>query len=180
MKITTSRLILRNWQAKDAKDWSEITKQKEVVKWIYGVKYNSSIEKAKKVIIEDEKKTGAIYRAILEKSSGKIIGSVWFIGIDEEHERKIAELGVLLRKEFWNKGYATEACKALINFGFKKLKFLKIIAKVNIENKTSEKMIKKLGFKFEGRLRKQILLRFKKKWCDELNYGLLKGEWKNK
>lgn len=179
MKIDTKRLTLRNWKLRDVEAFVKITKQKEVIKWIANVKYNTSVKEARKLIESDEENKTDIYFAIVEKESEEVFGSVWLRNVNDEDGRKLAELGILLRKEFWNKGYATEACKAVIGFGFRKLKLVKIYGKVNEENKSSKKMVEKLGFKLEGRLRKEVKTRFQNKKCnDYLYYGLLKEEFK--
>lgn len=178
MRIKTERLLLRKWTLNDAGAWVKITRQKEVIKWIAGVKYNSSMEEARKLMETDEEKDTAVYFAIVEKESDEVIGSVWLRKIDEEHEKKIAELGILLRKEFWSKGYAAEAYKAMIKFSFDKLKLRKLYVEVNEENLSSRKLHEKLYFTHEGTLRKEAKIRFQNKWCDKLYYGLLKEEFR--
>jgi len=57
------------------------------------------------------------------------------------------EIGYLLGKPFWGKGYATEAGLESLRFGFKELSIEKIIAIVHPENTASKRVIEKLGFK---------------------------------
>lgn len=87
----------------------------------------------------------------------------------------IAEIGYFIKPEFWGCGYGTEMGKALINYLFHNCKYHKVAASCNANNKSSEKIMKKLGMKPEGVMRKA---RYKNgEWVDELRYGLLKEEW---
>jgi ribosomal-protein-alanine N-acetyltransferase len=54
--------------------------------------------------------------AVIEKSSGKIIGSCWFA----RRKMNDVELGYLFAREVWGKGFATEAANACLQYGFEK------------------------------------------------------------
>lgn len=177
MRILTDRLILRKYNLEDAENVLRIFNQKEVMKWIHGIPCPCSLNQLKKIFSKDDEE-GAYYFAVVLKEKNKIIGSIWLRHIEEETNYKIAELGYLIDKEEWGKGYATEAITSLISWGFKSLKLNKIYAKTCIENKPSRKILKKFNFKLEGRLRNHFCIRFVNKWRDEEVYGLLKGEWK--
>lgn len=172
--LKTKRLILRKWKISDAEELTKLWNDKEITKWIEGIPYPCDLKKIKSLLRGNEK--GAYYFAIF--TDKKLIGSIWFRHIDSEYNYELAELGLWIGKSFWGKGYALEASKKLIEWGFKNLKLRKIFAKVNIENNASKELMKKIGFRLEGKLRKQVRIRFEKKICDELYYGLLKEEWK--
>lgn len=176
MRLLTERLILRDYTIDDAKEILKYLNQKEVMKWIHGIPYPLTLSEAKKILKGNEK--GAHYFAIVIREKNKLIGSIWFRHIEEATNYKIAELGYLIDKEEWGKGYATEAITKLIQWGFKNLKLNKIYATTCIENNPSRKLLRKFNFKLEGRLRKHFNIRFENKWCDEEIYGLLKEEWK--
>ena len=59
---------------------------------------------------------------LCEKSSGKIVGSCGFA----RREIGEVELGYLFAREIWGKGYATEAARACLKYGFEKFGFDKI------------------------------------------------------
>ena len=73
---------------------------------------------------------------------GKIIGA---IGLHDRNDDK-AELGYWIAVPFWNKGYATEAASAILNFGIKELKFHKIYATHFIHNPASGRIMEKIGY----------------------------------
>jgi RimJ/RimL family protein N-acetyltransferase len=65
-----------------------------------------------------------------------------------------AEIGCWLWKNFWGQGLAQEAIELMLNFAFKDLKLKRIWAKVVHLNKRSQILLRRTGFKYEGRLRK--------------------------
>ena len=84
--------------------------------------------------------------AVVEKSTGKIIGSCGFA----RRKTEDVELGYLYAHEVWGKGYATEAARACFQYGFEKLNFSKIIALTDVDHTASQKVLKKIGFTERG------------------------------
>ena len=91
----------------------------------------------------------------------------------DEHEPRIAEIGITLRKEFHKKGFAFEALELLINYTFNELELHKIKAVIDVRNKASQKLFEKLGFQREAILRKHYWDKKRSDWFDEFHYGLL-------
>ncbi len=85
------------------------------------------------------------------------------------------EIWYKLNPVFWHKGYATEAAKSMLDFGFKHLKLHRIEAGCAIENIGSVKVLEKIGMKREGQKRKTLPL--KKGWSDNYEYGILEEEY---
>ncbi|HEY1062654.1 MAG TPA: GNAT family N-acetyltransferase [Daejeonella sp.] len=82
-----------------------------------------------------------------------------------------AEVWYKFHPAFWNKGYATEALKKIIDFGFKELKLYRIEAGCAIENIASIKVLEKVGMIREGQKRKVLPL--KTGWSDNFEYAIL-------
>jgi len=87
-----------------------------------------------------------------------------------------ADIGYELAPEQWGRGYATEAARALLRFGFEELKLHRIWAWCLAENVASTRVLEKIGMQREGRLRESEWL--KQRWHDTLVYGILEHEWK--
>lgn len=87
---------------------------------------------------------------IAPKGESNIVGTVGFNNYLKNHR---ANLGYDLQREYWNKGYITEALSVVINFGFNNLEINRIEAEVMQSNVASEAVLGKLGFKNEGILR---------------------------
>lgn len=99
------------------------------------------------------KKKDTFIFGIREKESLKLIGAV---GLHLDLNNNKAEIGYWLGKSFWNKGYASEALKAIITFGFEELKLNKIHASHFHHNPASGKVLEKNGFVFEAELKQEI------------------------
>lgn len=87
-------------------------------------------------------------------------------------EMKEWEIGFKLLKEFWNKGYATEAVKAVAIYLFEQIHIHKLVAFANSENMKSEHVLQRIGMKKEGHLRESRIVNGEYK--DELVYAMLK------
>lgn len=61
------------------------------------------------------------------------------------------ELGWIINKKYWGKGYATEAARAIVEFAVNELKVIKIVAHCDSENVASYKVMEKLGMLLESR-----------------------------
>jgi [ribosomal protein S5]-alanine N-acetyltransferase len=86
-----------------------------------------------------------------------------------------ADIGYEVSPDHWGHGYATEAARAIVHFGFAELKVHRIWAWCITDNLASARVLEKIGFKLEGRLRDKEY--FKGRWWDTLTYGILENEW---
>ncbi len=86
-----------------------------------------------------------------------------------------ADIGYELAGAQWGQGYATEAARALVHFGFTRLRVHRIWAACVAENSASAHVMEKLGMQLEGRQREKEY--FKGRWWDTLVYSILEQEW---
>ena len=82
--------------------------------------------------------------AVISKEDNKLIGCAGLRSYQE-----IAELLYLLDEPYWGKGIATELGSAILEYGFEKLNFDRIIAVTRPENVVSRRVLEKLGMRFE-------------------------------
>ncbi|MCT4477971.1 GNAT family N-acetyltransferase [Peribacillus frigoritolerans] len=151
--LETKRLVLRELAEGDALDLLKCFSNPDVLRY-YGQPPLTNIDQVKQILTNFSKnfveKRGIKWGIELKGTDG-IIGTIgfqeWF------HEHKRAELSYALFPNYWGKGYATEAVSKVISYGFKELDLTRIGAIVFIENKASNKLLTKLGFKKEGILR---------------------------
>ncbi|QWT84615.1 GNAT family N-acetyltransferase [Chryseobacterium sp. PCH239] len=97
-----------------------------------------------------ENNTG--YTFAIRNKEGQIIGA---IGLHDRDDDK-AELGYWIGIPYWNKGYVTEAAKAIIDFGFNELKLNKIFATHFPHNPASGRIMEKAGMEQEAVLIKEM------------------------
>ncbi|GLL06909.1 GNAT family N-acetyltransferase [Dactylosporangium matsuzakiense] len=113
------------------------------------------------------------YYLAVANSADTLIG---FMRIGLGRDRS-GELGYALRRDDWGKGYATEATKLMITFGFKVLRLHRIQAACGPDNRASQRLLTRLGFTPEGRLRDHVFTN--DAWRDSLLYSLLEHEWRD-
>jgi ribosomal-protein-alanine N-acetyltransferase len=90
-----------------------------------------------------------IFLAIIIKDGDRHIGNIKIGPINRIH--RFADIGLLIgEKDYWGKGYATEALRLVTNYAFKTLNLHKLTAGCYDRNIGSEKAFKKAGFVVEG------------------------------
>ena len=147
--LETKRLVLRKWTAADCDALFEIMSDAEVARNI-GDGKPFTMEKTKEFLVwveNYERENGFCRWKVIEKSSGKTIGSCGFARLDGTGK---IDLGYLFAQKHWGKGYATEIAEATLDHGFNKLGFREIIALTDLENTASQKVLEKIGFRIRG------------------------------
>lgn len=171
----TKRLILRSICINDLDDIFEFSSDPQVA---YHMTWEANKNKSETLVfiqsvLEGYKDGLAAEWAIVEKVSQKVIGTCAFIDWSNEHSNAI--LGYVINRSYWGNGYAVEAVKELLNYGFETLDLNRIEAHCNVDNLASEKVMKKLGMSFEGILRQNQYI--KGTFRDTKIYGILQGDY---
>ena len=117
--------------------------------------------------------TGA--RVALERpSDGTFLGWVGLTAFNPDF--RSASLGYCLAEAAWGHGYATEAARALVQWGFDHLDLNRVRADTDTRNVASGRVLTKLGFVHEGTMREDCIV--SGDVSDSHVYGLLKREWR--
>lgn len=181
MILETKRLILRPPRKEDWKDIMEGAGSMEIASMTAAIPHpykkkdalwfiNHSKEKWRKKKKKD-------YTFCIElKSEKKVIGATGIHKINTVDSK--FETGSWINKKYWRKGYILEAKIPILDFGFNKLNLGKAETGAFVENKASQGMSLKIGFKKEGLKRKTIKCVATGKIHDEVVFGMLKNEWK--
>jgi ribosomal-protein-alanine N-acetyltransferase len=111
--------------------------------------------------------------AVEEKGKNDFIGSVALM--TEKDSPVSAEIGYWFKKEYWGKGFATEAAQAMIDFGFDKIGFHRIWGKTHVDNQGSAKVMEHCGMVREGILREHIWLQ--DHYRSSIVYSILENEY---
>jgi RimJ/RimL family protein N-acetyltransferase len=151
--ITTERLHLRAWKDEDIEKIHLIMQDPDVTHYLQHHKLNERatierlVEKSKRNIVEH----GYGYFVCEHTETGKVIGMVGlnYVEIDAPYF-PCYTVSWIFGKSFWGKGHATEAAKALINYGFEVCNLSEIYACTTSENKASENVMKRLGMSFKN------------------------------
>ena len=109
-----------------------------------------------------------------------MIGQVYFHQI-EPTKFLTWELGYIFNPKFYGNGYATESCKAVLQFAFDGLGTHRVIAKCNPDNVRSWQLMERLGMRREGLGLKSVTHTKTGEadpvWWDEYQYAILAEEW---
>jgi len=148
--INTERLFLRPFFISDAKEVQVLAGDKKVSRTLFT--FDPSKDGVAERWIIDQydhfEKGEWINLAITEGHLCTLIGSV---GLEIEQKNNNAELVYWLGKDHWGQGYATEAARAIIGYGFDELRLHRIYARYFSHNLASGRVLEKLGMTHEGR-----------------------------
>lgn len=145
-ELETSRLRLRQWQESDFPQFAQLNADPDVMRYFPAtLSENESNAMANK--IQDLIQThGWGFWAVEVKNQHQFIG---FVGLNAPQDdlpfTPCTEIGWRLAKNYWGMGYAQEAAKAALGFGFDNLGLDKIYAFTSVQNYHSENLMKRLG-----------------------------------
>jgi len=172
-EITTQRLILRPFHAEDAKRVSELCNNINIYKSTSSLPYPYPVESALAWIQNHDENfiSDKSYEfAITDKLTGEIYGA---IGLSNHKNNKNGEIGYWIGEDYWGKGYATEALRAIVDFAFSVKDYHKVWGRFFDSNPSSGKVMQKVGLVYEGLLKEHILK--DGKYEDLILYGLIKN-----
>lgn len=147
-KLETERLLFRLYNEADREDFVALFTDESVMEYVdTGV---LTIEKAddlwRKLIREFYPKGIDTIYAVFTKIDTRFIGQAWIR--PRPSKKEDWEIGYVLKKDAWGKGFATEIARELIDFGFTELNLPEVFATIDNENYDSIKVATKSGMKF--------------------------------
>jgi len=176
--IETSRLRVRPFTENDLSAVIALYKVPEVLRYLYvAERSDEEIGKSlgeRKVKTEFATEGDKLILAVELKETGQCIGEVVMVWLSETH--KSAEIGFIIHPDFHGHGYAAEAIRPLIHFGFERMDFHRIIGRCDGRNAASARLMEKLGLRREAHLVENEFV--KGEWTDELVFAQLQREWR--
>jgi RimJ/RimL family protein N-acetyltransferase len=175
LKLETERLLLRPLKEADAEALYAIHSDPEVMRYWSSVPW-TFIEQAHEVIDGDIKELalGLHLRLGMErKGDGALIGTCSLFNLSRQNRR--AEIGYILSKDAWGRGFMQETLLKLVAFAFQDLSLHRLEADIDPRNISSRKSLERLGFVREGLLRGRWIV--DGEVSDSELYGLLRSEW---
>jgi len=143
--LDTPNLVVRSPEDADARPLARVANSWAVARSTESLPHPFSPEHARAWI--SQKPRGEYRFVMIERASERIVGA---IGLYVRHEDW--ETGFWVAKEFWNRGYATEALRAVAVFAFDELAIAKLTASAFVENKAAARVLDKCGFRRLGDL----------------------------
>jgi len=174
--LHTRRLILREFTAEDFAAVHAYGSDPEVTRWtVFGP---NTADNTRGFLRQAQASRGERPRrnfdlAITLRDGAHVIGGCGLRRTDIPGE---AFIGYVLGRDAWGCGYATEAARALLGFGFESLGLRRIFADCHPANAASWHVMEKLGMCREGHFREEKLV--KGEWWDRYVYAVLAPEWR--
>jgi len=177
MEIRSHRLVLRTWRRGDEAAlvrhgnnyavWRNLTDRfphpytrKDAVTWIRRVREQGKPPQSFAIVFH-----------------GEPVGGVGFERM-QDLNRLTAEFGYWISEAYWGRGFATEAARCASTYAFAQFDFERLQASVLEWNVSSRRVLEKVGFLLEGRLRKHCVK--EGRVVDSWLYGLLRHEAKTR
>jgi ribosomal-protein-alanine N-acetyltransferase len=141
----TKRLLVRSFDRDDVDGFFEFYNQPDVMKFVgNGCSAWTKGEILEKVDACSQAKPFGIY-AVCLKTENKVIGEVSLFDSFESGDR--AEIGYIIHKAYWGKGYGFEAVEAFVSFCKKEWGIRKVVARMYEENTASTAICRKMKMK---------------------------------
>lgn len=131
--LETSRLILRQWEAKDRAPFAALNTDSDVMRFF----------PAPLLRTESDNLAARFQEGITERGWG-----FWAVELQETHQFHFSpctEIGWRLAKSFWHQGLALEAAEACLTFAFEELALTEVVSFTSVLNKPSENLMIRLG-----------------------------------
>lgn len=151
--LLTSRLLLRQVRAADDKDMFEYTCNPEVTRFLSWEPHHDVAQTQLYIsqLLGSYKLTDCYAWAIELKEINKFIGIVRIFNVSSANKR--GELSYILNPSFQGNGLVVEAIKEVIDFCIGQVGLNRIQARCTPDNHASERVMQKLGMRYEGTLR---------------------------
>ena len=163
LELETDRLFLRPFVEGDWEMASEIFTDPEVMKFVAHVSSEEALAEEMKAAV----RRGAGGRigvwCVLQRETGEKLGTAillplpieeddtdWSLLQEDRYPNAEIEVGFILKRSAWGNGYATEACRSLIQFAFEETELDEIVAVTDPRNAASQKVLRKCGLRDEG------------------------------
>jgi [ribosomal protein S5]-alanine N-acetyltransferase len=142
----TPHLILHRWNLEDANALFRILQEPDILKYFPPTAF--TLEKTQRYIrhqLKHWEERGYGHWAVTIKADNRLVG---WNGLEYLPETDEIEVAYLLSHQVWGCGYATEAARAAVNFGFANANLTSIIGLVHPENTGSIRVLEKSGLSF--------------------------------
>lgn len=175
ISLTGERVTLREFHTQDIDGIMAIVGDDRVTRWLsFDSRSHSEAVSMLTGILERSRQSDRTeyYLAVTDRDRPDDLIGFARLGLSGV---RAAKLGYAIRVDQWGQGYATDAARTLITFGFGRLRLHRISAAIGPDNKASIAVVKKLGFTYEGRIRDHVFTNGS--WRDSLLYSVLAHEW---
>jgi [ribosomal protein S5]-alanine N-acetyltransferase len=175
--LHTDRLILGGFHLEDAAELQQLAGAREIADTTLRIPHPYRLEHALAWIEQQNSPAAAdeiANFAVRLLATGQLVGCVGLRDINVQQRQ--AELGFWIAVDCWGRGYAREAARAVLRFGFEMLDLNRICAHHMGRNPASGRVLQAIGMQREGVVRQRV-----QKWGvyeDVVLYAVLRDEWR--
>jgi [ribosomal protein S5]-alanine N-acetyltransferase len=175
LPIETDRLLLRDFKPGDFEAFYTTTNHPEYQKY-YPERETTRVFLEtifQRILAYSEKSSRLKYQLAICLQTGELVGTC---GVRvEDLDSQQASFGCAIGRRYWGKGYAYEASRRIIDFGFACLPIHRIYAETISQNNAARVLAERLGMRLEGELKEHKY--FRGRWWNTSIYAVLKKEW---
>ncbi len=143
--LHTDRLLIRRWRESDLAPWAAMNADPEVRQHLGEPLSRERSDESVARFEADFDRRGYGWWAVEVRETGEFIGFAGLDEVDEEVPFTGVEIGWRLARSAWGHGYATEAARAVLAFGFDTLRLPEILAVTTASNLRSQAVMTRLG-----------------------------------
>jgi RimJ/RimL family protein N-acetyltransferase len=141
-RLETERLVLRGWRAEDFEPLAAIHADPETMTFVGGAQERNDAWRSLASLAGHWALRGYGKWAVERKSDGALLGRV---GMINPEGWPALEIGWTLGKQYWGKGYATEAARAALDYAFTTQAVDRLISCIDANNVASQAVAKRIG-----------------------------------
>jgi RimJ/RimL family protein N-acetyltransferase len=178
--LSTARLVLRPYTMDDLDAVYDIQSRPEVTRYLL---FDARDREQVRTALEERVAAGRpghegdrllLALAVVLPPAGPVIGDVVLFQVSREHRQ--GEIGYIFHPDHAGRGYATEAARAMLGYGFEAYGLHRIVGRIDARNAPSARVLERLGMRREAHFVQNEML--KGEWSDEVVYAMLEDEWR--
>jgi len=151
-ELRTERLLLRSWQEADQAPWAALNADPEVREFFPEVLTAEQSRASAHAFQADLDARGWGWWALEVRETGTFIGMAGLDPVEDDVAFTGVEAGWRLARSAWGRGYATEAARAVLRYGFETLALPEILAITTATNLRSQAVMRRVGMMYDASL----------------------------
>ena len=173
--LRTARLVLRPMAGTDNHALLAVMADPEAMRYFSSAPWSTLAQADASIdnTLADYASGAALRLAITLDGSNELLGTCTLYAFHRTNRR--CEIGYILGRPHWGKGYMGEALIALLDYGFTQLALHRIEADIDPRNLASGKLLVRLAFRPEGYMRERWIVNGEV--SDSALFGLLRSDW---
>ncbi|MFG2932172.1 GNAT family N-acetyltransferase [Streptomyces achromogenes] len=144
-ELHTARLLLRRWRDSDLEPWAAMNADPEVREHLGDLLSRDRSDASVAQYQADFDRRGYGWWAVEVRGTGEFIGFAGLDPVDDGMPFTGVEIGWRLARSAWGQGYATEAARAVLAYGFDALGLPEILAVTTSTNHRSQAVMRRIG-----------------------------------